>query len=1690
MRKRFARILCGSLSVMLFCGQGMAYAGTAPAENETGKGRFFMLPNAKNTESKAEYGCIGVNLVIPQDIDLQQEFQVSLNGEQVKKVTLDSGNGQRNETVLFENLAPGNYTVEIQASGYLPYIQKIEVESYNYKIAVAPNDENEKEESTMGNMLYGNFDGDHAISSKDASALIDMLESGVYQKKYDMNYDGKLDLADLQLVSQKIGMTNRTSTVEKTISKDAVSGSTGDGTVLGDGQDVTDVLNGKSIQASPADGKAIAESPVELNFDFKDADVEIEGMYLQTPGDNAIAEGTILVTYEEDGELKTMEVALYSSEAKARMRAAGMVAYVNPDGTVSIEFGKQIAVKKVVLTITATTRPDASLVEISKVEFLNSMEDKIPAPQISVPELTTVKAGNKSISVAWNKVNNVTGYEVSIYHDGKTEYIRTSDTALAITQFLNKELENKEDYTVCVQAVNGEWTSGFSESQTVTPKADKKPDAPDALTLKSEYKSITASWKAPEDNAADTYTIYYKKKTDTAWQSVKNITATSYEIDALEKDIEYQFYVTASNEYGEGPASLTASGKTISVVAAQMNEYRLINKSNGEGKLSAHIKDAVIGIGMMTDSKLDVSGQSALGLFDNDYTSYWDGGSWDTGGYNQNQARAVKVTFDQTYTIGEIQFAEQKNITNYPYIRVYYQDENGVAQVQTCHWTSLTKTDENGRNYYRLKLSEPITVSSLSIGFGRYLASSPNVSLAEIRFYEYDSLSDDIQNLYTDDLHLAIRDDVTGETLDALQTRLDTKVDNEYHPDREVLQTELDAARQLYEDEAQLDDVLQISSQISAAYDSSLKTSGLNAWQPLGVSAKAGDTVVIYVGKTGAQTGSNTSLQLVATQQHAESSAAGKTIANLKVGRNEITIPELISTDVEKGGALYIQYTGNNKEDSYAVRVNGGRKIPVLNLYQVNNEAERKEKIASYVKELNDYVNALEAEDFKKTEKQLSVYNTTDILIDDMMFSLPASQVLAGLGSENREETLSDTLASMEDVMTLFYQNKGLTNSFAEGTDTFTIEKNHLPSQHLNIRYMKMFSGAFMYAAGNHIGIEWDQTKGLIQNGKTVVNENGQLTSGYFFGWGICHEIGHQLNQGEYAIAEVTNNYFAQLAKSDGTNASARWKYEDVYKKVTSGAVGYPSDGAVQLAMYWQLHLAYDTGYAQKTYDNYDEIFDNLFFARVDSYARNTSLFEGSVALQLTDSVDQNLMRLASAAAGKDLSEFFERWGYEPDAETLAFMGQFEKETRAIYYIDDDSKSADIENQAVSLENKEVLENLEVSVNHSDVTLTMQPSQEVEDQILGYEIIRVTTRKGKTEKEIVGFTTENTYTDTVNLGSRAVSYEIYPVDLQTNRAAKADTQTVKVISDGSYEKDQFTVSTNMTSAQDSREDADDSLPCESVEKPAVSMILDEDKSAEYTGSAMGTPYLLIDMKQQKEVSAIRYYADALPMSEYLIEVSKDGINYETVAQGSFVLEDGQETIYFNDGENPWVATYEARYIRITAPEQENKEISIAEIDILGPSGDNVEFATADGSPAIGYLEQDYIYQEKTDTQEELKIPAGSLVFMGTYKGNPAYNVVTLYDENGAIVGGINEEGDVVSNQIILAEVPDDAMLGEVSEGTWIYWIEPDELKKLPAKVRAELYRVDNALTNEGERLVSDTVFTELERELPYIRLGE
>ena len=43
-----------------------------------------------------------------------------------------------------------------------------------------------------------------------------------------------------------------------------------------------------------------------------------------------------------------------------------------------------------------------------------------------------------------------------------------------------------------------------------------------------------------------------------------------------------------------------------------------------------------------------------------------------------------------------------------------------------------------------------------------------------------------------------------------------------------------------------------------------------------------------------------------------------------------------------------------------------------------------------------------------------------------------------------------------------------------------------------------------------------------------------------------------------------------------------------------------------------------------------------------------------------------------------------------------------------------------------------------------------------------------------------------------------------------------------------------------------------------------------------------------------------------------------------------------------------------------------------------------------------------------------------------------------------MVGGKDKDGDTAADQLILAPDPKDGQLGEVSEGSWIYYIEPKD----------------------------------------------
>ncbi|MCM1133180.1 MAG: M60 family metallopeptidase, partial [Ruminococcus flavefaciens] len=1063
-------------------------------------------------------------------------------------------------------------------------------------------------------------------------------------------------------------------------------------------------------------------------------------------------------------------------------------------------------------------------------------------------------------------------------------------------------------------------------------------------------------------------------------------------------------------------------------------------------------------------------------------------------------SNGLVYTFDNEYELGSISMLATEGM-DFTYIKVkYWNDDNPNGTI--IHNASVKRVqDKEGRYYHLITLPSAITANKVQICLSRYLAQPQYqlITISEVYFYGYDHLREEIMALYVDDLHMVLRDDVTQQTIDDLRERIHAPDEfGETNPNAASLEKELAAAEKILKAE-HLSRVIDIHPQLSDQNVPSYGFSGLNYWQPLGVTVPLGETVAIYVGHPTLATGTRSKLRLVATQYHSESNSVITTGYNLSVGVNEFTMPEGTKANVENGGALYIIYQGTNANDRYSVRVDGGTEVPVLDLYKVTDEEERMAKTVDYIEQLDEYVPEMKSlhnqihrcSDNKNVDYAYDPKNcilgASDILLDNMLLSLPAQQILAGAGTgtvEERAKTMLQSMDAMDEMMNLFYQHKGLNNSAKD-------KVNQLPVGHLNIRYQRMFSGAFMYASGNHIGIEWGSTSSLMRGVPIVSDEDGRYVSGNYFGWGIAHEIGHNINQSTYTVAEITNNYFAQLAQAKDTNTGMRFQYQNIYNKVASGTKGNCSNIATQLGMYWQLHLAYDKGLNYKTYPNYTEQLENLFYARVDTYARTpaSAPSPGGVALVLGNT-DQSLMRLACAASEKNVLEFFERWGKTPDSVTIAYAEQFEKETRAIFYANDDSRVYALNGEGSVLGTDCSVNAIEdVSVNigaaANKVELGFTSADIPESDILGYEIIRCTIEGGEVDEIPVGFSTSSSFTDTVTtLNNRAVFYKVTLIDQYLNRSATFTTKMVKIEHDGSIDKTNWTVSTsNLSAATVSISDEEGMSACQSTTNNPADQVIDNDLNTVYTPKITNVKAeIVIDFHKNLTATGLKYTAgEGTPAGAYEVYVRTNG-EWKLTANGTFK---GSETVYFANDDNQYISTYSADAVKLVLLNQRNKTVSIAELDVLAPTGDNVDFRRAgeEKMTVIGTLSADYQYGD----QPEDVIPEDSLVFTGSYKGNPAYNVVMLFDGDGNIVGGTDGE-NLLAQQIILADVPENSNIANVSDGTWIYWIEPDQMDgmTMPETVRVELYRVNNALTNEGQRLVSDSLFEEVPDNLPEI----
>ncbi len=317
------------------------------------------------------------------------------------------------------------------------------------------------------------------------------------------------------------------------------------------------------------------------------------------------------------------------------------------------------------------------------------------------------------------------------------------------------------------------------------------------------------------------------------------------------------------------------------------------------------------------------------------------------------------------------------------------------------------------------------------------------VSISELKFYEYDSLQGDVDNLFKDNLMLQLKEDVTQEKIDELTKRAKT-IDPgsmEYHPNQDELLKDLQRAQELLDD-VNLDDKIKVlDAKINNTSRNNIGQG--NNYQALGVAVKPGDKVNIYIGSDR----ENTEFELAITQHNAESGTAVKTYhQNLKVGKNEIVIPESdFDMDYEKGGNLYLRFAKNyNEGQNVMVRVSGGTEVPHLDLndiiYDASKEDEAKDKIRTYLKELKSYVSSLpdrypKVEDKEnniyKYDPETSILNSTEIEGDRITLSLPADEVLRGIQSglsseEDQVNRIYKTLRAWEQLMEISYAQQGL----------------------------------------------------------------------------------------------------------------------------------------------------------------------------------------------------------------------------------------------------------------------------------------------------------------------------------------------------------------------------------------------------------------------------------------------------------------------------------------------------------------------------------------------------------------------------------------------------------------------------------------------------------------------------------------
>lgn len=1682
------------------------------------------------------------NSGVKSDISFSIEFGYKMGEEFSTQVSLIGKNigTKREEVINFKNSERANlevktidnkklkvtildlpldtYTLSIKAKGYKHFSKDIVLDTYSKHINLF---------SYKNSFTTGDVNEDGIVDEKD----FNLLDENLFTKNenYDINGDGQVDVVDL--TQTYWGIENTDITKDDAVEQDnkVILGAVVNTTKLNEEfkksnpnitvskGNLSDILTGGGVVEFKSSVPVTYDNPISIPIPVQDASKEIKAntVSITLPEDSGI-NGGVLVYEDSKGVKQSIpfstdtKVASLAIPKNINKNAKIRIETKAGRRVVTIDIGSQVPIQKI--TINVTDVKNGLVASISKIEFLEDVVNDAITQQDGSIKNFTGKASNSQVTLNWDNAPNSKGYEVSYYMIEKSDDILTANVSSNLAEI--KGLTNLKDYNFKVRAVADDWRGEFSNEIKLTPKPVSKPPIPANFKLTSQDSSLEVRYII-DDEKADGSKIYYRQ-TDSKDFEVKEVKGKSSRVylKNLTNDKVYEVYVvaTVTNEKGE----ILESNKTATLKASPTKyEIQIPNVPTYKEIPNSSIED----IKFLAPNSLDKSQYSGefepTSVIDNNYETAY------TGLIAKKDRQLFELTFDKAYEMDYLSYIPRldKNLANNQFYYRYPESyEIWISPDLTTPYKKVSVGKPLIEKDKGLKIArfDKSNVRRIKIGFWDDYNKGWPTTVSEVKFYEYDDTIDKINALFTDNSYSELKSTVTSDQIEELKTKLNKiGTQTELVVSLNILLRELDLATDLLANgnaSTKLGNIITVNQTLGKKTGGETKFAmGLSRIQPLGVVALRNNQITIYADIKEPTKGK---LSLIRTQYHEFTEYKDRELVDIILvpGRNIFTMPRLNSTTTSQGGSLYVSYIGDTQA-AIKLQIVGGTKIPTLDLTVVDNTTATKDKIRDYVTELNAY---MVENPLTESTDNLNPKNMTEIGTPDVLLSVPAKVVYDSLSKigdiEAQTQRLLDTVIVWKGLLKLHYQDilgleEGATNPI-----------NELPKSRQNIRYNEMvIAKAFMYAASGHIGIGYGSAGALVSQDNT--SKEGA------FGWGINHEIGHVINSASYMIVEVTNNLFALFNQtSDGAKSRLEDShiYNKAYEKIVSGDSGLASNVFVTLAMFWQLHLAFDGNNNTADFTKFYKELNRAF--REDSHAGKSNF--------------DRFARISSDVSNKDLTEFFTAWGLPITEETKGYMASKTNKAKKIQYLNDtayrykvgggkSNTSFTFTPTAKAEKEKDANGN---ELNDISIKIELPP---LPNDMLGYEIRQVTG----TDENIVGFVTNDstnptaniTFVDTKVYNNLSYSYKIVPYDLLLNAGTEQSIPEIKIsmdtpVNDANFK---FTKANGVINIDMQKEESvvgikvkvgDTNTPIDTVTKTANNLlgIKDVTKTVDTSlGVKDDTKDSIVDDTtnvKDNDLTVDTLVDDTLiddttkvldniqkatnAPSGVKIEVSQDGTNY-TVAKVINGKIKKDEVIYFNkpDVTNDMrIWTYDARYIRITGLNYVNSKDEIA---LLQYPGDSVAF-TQDG---IGYLGKDHTF---TNTNSTTTFKKGTVVIMGTYTGNPVYSKIILsaeYEnpkqgitENGNINSNINEtkmESAVNGDMYLFAELPKDGKVSEVESGAWLFVPENQPLDDnqeeavqnlLPERIRANMYRADAELSpNESNeevlknaRLVSNT----------------